>query len=346
MEEKVVYPYWGCKQKCTDIIWDRLGKVDVFIDPFMGSNIVALRNPYYTHLKQEIINDHNGYLINFWRSIKFDPARTAFYADFPSSHIQLTANHKILHSRFNDLPELLKADPFYYDPVCAGLWAYTMCESIDLGRDLHIGKPNYSSIPNVGSIKGLAMRRTLTPHNKDIENEWKLTGQRMYEWFRLISDRFKVASVLCKDWKELYSATLTGQKVSNPTPNRITGIFFDPPYGTKNLESNKYLDDSSDIASEVQEVAIELGENPRNRVCIAGYEKDYEMPDNWEKVIWKYSQNRFSYREVNYSRTECLWFSPYCIRPRQDLFSLNGHYPEREIDYAKSTGTSYVDKRG
>lgn len=320
MRKHSVYPNWGNKKDIADVVWRKFGKVDVFIDPFAGSNSIALGNPHYKYLKREILNDHNGYMINFWRSIKYDFERVAFHMDFPSSHIQLIAIYKMLRTRFDDLPELLRSDPFYYDPICAGLWCYLMCETIDIGRDLHVGKKGYGSIPNIGSTKGSQVRRAPTLHNANQDNEWKFNGERLHGWYKMLSDRFRAANILCKDWTDLYSLSLLGQ-TSKMSDRHKTAIFFDPPYGTENMEANKYIDDSKDIAGKVYELALELGENDRNRVALAGYENDYDMPDSWEKVVWKTAQNRYKVgMDIPYSRTECVWFSPHCIRVEQSSF--------------------------
>lgn len=62
-------------------MWERLGDVPNYIEPFFGTGAVLLARP--TEPKQETVNDKDGLLSNCWRSIQSHPEETAHYADWP-----------------------------------------------------------------------------------------------------------------------------------------------------------------------------------------------------------------------------------------------------------------------
>src|SRR5262245_58719718 len=117
---KAPWPYPGGKSRIAPVIWERLGEVDNYCEPFCGSAAVLLARPHPPRAEtvneagdltnawratdlavvegtaSEIINDLDPYLINAWRSIRHDPAGTARCADNPVSELDLHAFHRWL----------------------------------------------------------------------------------------------------------------------------------------------------------------------------------------------------------------------------------------------------------
>lgn len=74
---KSPFPYPGAKTKIADNVWQRLGDVDNFVEPFAGTMAVLLRRPA-EHLANrkylvETVNDKNHFISNFWRALKTSP---------------------------------------------------------------------------------------------------------------------------------------------------------------------------------------------------------------------------------------------------------------------------------
>ena len=88
-----------------------------------------------------------------------------------------------------------------------------------------------------------------------------------------------------------------------------------------------YAKDCDQVAHGVREWAIANGENPQMRIALCGYEGEHQMPESWECLKWKarkgYGGQRQSGENDN-SERERIWFSPYCLRPSDDLFGSLG----------------------
>ena len=76
-----LFPYWGGKRVVAPLIWQRLGNVPHYIEPFAGSLAVLLARPHPP--KAETVNDADGLLVNVWRALQYEPHAVAHYADSP-----------------------------------------------------------------------------------------------------------------------------------------------------------------------------------------------------------------------------------------------------------------------
>lgn len=122
---KAPFPYFGGKAKVASLVWNQIGDVDNFIEPFAGSLAVLLRRPVVQGV--ETVNDLDGLLTNFWRAVRIDPERTAEYADWPVSELDLHARHRWLRGERERITEALRADPEWFDPKAAGWWCWGLC---------------------------------------------------------------------------------------------------------------------------------------------------------------------------------------------------------------------------
>ena len=414
------FPYFGGKRRAATLVWERFGEVFTYIEPFAGSLAVLLQKD---PMPREIVNDLDGFVVNFWRAVKFDPEQTAFWADMPTCHLTLSAVRKYLGKRLPMLEELAE-EPDAYDTRLAGYWAWCVSNSIGMpsltnksdmpalypgetgrgvgaqrknvptgkqpiilwnssgrgvaaqrnylpqGERPHIEKgdsgvgvqtqkkelpggarpilnhggggigveTNRIKIPQgkrphidrnpVG--QGVSAQRKEIPHinfnqgGQGINAQRRIfstnnnpyTGDRLNHWFSQLATRLARTYILCKDWSDIFSPTLTGL-VQGKT--ETVGVFFDPPYATKGRKKDLYRVDSMSIAAQVQAKAIELGANPHIRVCVAGYIDDYEpFPSDWECVLWTKDGIRMGGQSKQaYRREEALWFSPHCLHPNR-----------------------------
>jgi DNA adenine methylase len=317
---KAPFPYFGGKSMVADIVWSRFGNVPNYVEPFFGSGAVLLGRPHEPHI--ETANDLNGFLANFWRSIKLHPEETAEAADWPVNEVDLHARHAWLVSQRETLTARLMGDPEFCDTKIAGWWVWGLCSWIGSGwcsgkgpwivEDgilVHSNKKNgiNKKLPRLvsGGINRQLPR--LGGAGQGISRTEYILDQ-----FQLLHDRLRDVRVCCGDWS----------RICGPTPtvhNGLTGVFLDPPYSTEaKRRSDLYACDDLFVAFKVREWALANGDNPKMRIALCGYEGEREMPSDWECVAWK-AQGGYS-GDTGNNRKERIWFSPHCLKTQ----TING----------------------
>ena len=118
------FPYFGGKRKVAHVVWQALGDVEGYFEPFGGSLAVYLARPKEHKKKFENVNDINGFVINFWRAVMHSPEKVAFYSSSVVSELDLAARHLWLVNQYDTLIERLISDPEYYDARVAGYWLF------------------------------------------------------------------------------------------------------------------------------------------------------------------------------------------------------------------------------
>jgi len=99
---KPPFPWYGGKSKAASIVWEALGNVSTYIEPFAGSLAVLLNRPVEhgtAKRKLELLNDKDCYLANFWRAVQQDPEGVADWADHPQNEADLHARHQWLSNQ-------------------------------------------------------------------------------------------------------------------------------------------------------------------------------------------------------------------------------------------------------
>lgn len=294
----------------------------------------------------ETVNDLDGLISNFWRSIQADPEQTAHYADFPVNEADLTARHLWLVQRKSELLLRLEADPEYYDPKIAGYWVWGIAAWIGSGwcsgkgpwkvvdgrlvkGDAGIVISKLPQLANAGkgvNRQGIArcrpnlrnagqgINRSL-PHLRNAGrgvNRKSPEDGGIYSWFEALSERLRRVRVCCGDWK----------RVLGPSPTfklGLTGVFLDPPYSLDERAPELY-NVESDVAAEVATWARENGDNPLLRIALCGYAGEHEMPESWSVYSWKAAGGYGSLgegRARENAKRETIWFSPHCLKHEQ-----------------------------
>ncbi len=284
------FPYFGGKTKVTSLVWDRLGSPKQYIEPFSGSAAMLLAAPKRANL--EVLGDQNFYIANFWRCIKFDPERTADWADYPVSHVDLDARHAWLTQpeRVARLRVALADAEWPGDPKIAGWWVWGQCAWIGSGwcEKQHVSKVPHvqSKIPHVSNA-GVGVQSQI-PH---VGN----AGMGVHVWFKTLSDRLKKVRVIHGDWTRTLNHQYGAEK---------TAVFLDPPY---KAYEKLYAKGSDSCVADA--VAAWARENESLAIALCGHVGDYDMP-GWDVVPW--SRTRPTYGGSKTRASEAIWFSPGC----------------------------------
>ena len=128
---KAPFPYFGGKSAVAPEVWQRLGNVANYVEPFLGSGAMLLNRPHEPGI--ETVNDADGLLANFWRAVQAAPDEVAHHADWPVNENDLHARHAWLVGRKESLQAALEGAPDYYDAKTAGWWLWGICIWIGSG---------------------------------------------------------------------------------------------------------------------------------------------------------------------------------------------------------------------
>ena len=339
---KAPFPYFGAKSTVADVIWSRFGDVKNYVEPFFGSGAVLLARPdehfQGDSARIETVNDINAWLTNFWRACQKQPNVTSYWADQPTSELDLHARGDAMFYRGmtgsddkfrtpEQFVEALRADEEWFDPKLAGLWVWGLSNWI--GDDWSAKKESEvtRSRPHLG-VAGRGVARKL-PHLGDAgqgvarqlphlgvagRGECARHLAALQEWFSALADRLRHVRICCGDWQRVVKDSVIFY------PGIPTGIFLDPPYSQNaGLDTVYGSDHDPDVSAAVRDWAVANCERPELRICLAGYEGEHTLPDSWECVAWK-AQGGFGNQGDNSrgrenAQRERLWFSKFCLKP-------------------------------
>lgn len=125
------FPWFGGKSRAASLVWQALGDVPNYVEPFFGSGAVLLARPGGAG-KTETVNDADCYLANFWRAIGAAPDEVARHADWPVNECDMEARHQWLVAQA-EFRARMKAEPDYFDAKIAGWWVWGLCGWIGSG---------------------------------------------------------------------------------------------------------------------------------------------------------------------------------------------------------------------
>ena len=165
MQLKAPYPYFGGKSKIAARVWELLGKCHRYIEPFFGSGAVLLARPdWRPGDTNEIVNDFDCMIANFWRAVKSDPDGVAEWADWPVNHADLAARRAYCLAHKPDVLAHTVADPEWCDSKIAGYWVWGMsCAIAGCFMDEGQNERSRKSLATNGAIPELVgMRGTLS----------------------------------------------------------------------------------------------------------------------------------------------------------------------------------------
>ena len=276
------FPYFGGGRSVTYDVCVRFGSPKQYIEPFCGSAAMLLAAPKPAAL--EVVCDMNGFIANFWRAVRYQPAEVASWADFPVSHIDLgalMAQRERIGSELHDIE-------WPGDAKVAGRWLHGQCCWIGSGWcnwDKAIGKVPHASDAGRGLMTS--------------------AGRTAWRWLHELADRLERVRIVHGEWSRCLNNHFGGDN---------TAVFLDPPYRAY----EKLYGASTPVADSVAQWA---SENADLKIALCGHVGDYDLP-GWDAVQW--DRGRLTYSGKKTTDQECIWYSPACIAPRKDhcLFSF------------------------
>ena len=347
---KAPFVWFGGKRRVAAEVWQALGDVDNYVEPFAGSLAVLLGRPAWHTGEVETVNDADAYLCNAWRALAADPDEVAYYADWPVNETDLMARHLWLVAQGRKRIESMEADPEFYDAKVAGWWLWGIncwigggwCAgrgpwqvvngAVVLTKEQggqwrqrpHLGTGGQGvnrKRPHLGNGgRGVNRQR---PHLGDggRDKPGKETNvDDLTAYFRILAERLRRVRVCCGDWTRVVTkgALVYGNFV---------GVFFDPPYQGDVRTRDLYRVDDHEISSSVRTWCLAHGDDPRLRIVLAGYEEEHKafLPPTWRQYRYSagacYQTHAGGGHNAQNRHKECLWFSPHCILDAAPLFA-------------------------
>jgi DNA adenine methylase len=322
------YIWFGGKRKVAPLVWDALGDVAHYVEPFFGGGSVWLLRPPEHQRRLETVNDYDGFVSNFWRAVQREPEAVAHGLNWPVNEVDLEARHRAL-CRMPDKAafiERMKREPGYYDVERAAWWCWGLNAWIGsgwCGGEYWPGEAGQSKgcgvcdgankRPHLGMGQGINLNRPQLGNAGQGEHERRYAVLR--DWMCAIRDRLRNVRVCCGDWERVCTDGATAH-------GRIVGIFLDPPYSAEaNRDADIYRCEDLSVAHRVREYCIERGANPRYRLVLCGYDGEHNELERhgWRVQAWKAGggfgafANGDTQGKANAHR-ERIWFSPHCLR--------------------------------
>lgn len=340
---KAPFPYFGGKANAAPLVWDALGDVGGYVEPFAGSAAVLLRRPTFSGRRVETINDADGWLVNAWRAIQLSPDEVARHAYNPVTEIDFHARLAWLNERRDDdLVSWLEGDPEAHDSKAAGWWLYVMACGIGdpfqpgpwcvidgrlvkaapdrtgvIRQIPHLGDAGQGirrQIPHLGNA-GQGVRRQI-PHLGDAGRGVNRThdgdaGQgALAAYIGALSSRLNSVRITAGDWRRVLKPSATRATAG---PSSI-GLFLDPPYSTSGdlYASTSTGEEHKTISAEVREWCLNAPDH--FRIVLSGYDDEHaELEDHgWAVRKGKAGGGAGYSTNSDNGQRERLWVSPSC----------------------------------
>ena len=344
---KTPWPWFGGKSDAAPYVWDALGDVDHYVEPFAGSLAVLLRRPHTANrtYHSETVNDMDGLLCNAWRGIARDPDAVAEAASWPVCEADLMARHlALLAWRAAGNAERLMADPDFFDAKMAGWWAWGQSCWIGsgwcsgngpwvVGEDGRITKrPKSNGVrrkrPHVTNGRGV--NRSQAREEGVGEPEYHpMTMPELTRWMRFLSARLRHVRILNGDWER--SVTGGALKTLSVNQGGYAGVFLDPPYTDEVRTGGLYAVDCGNVAHDVRAWCKANGDDPRYRIVLAGFDTEHQELEThgWTAVEWyregflKGGMGNVGGSDNHAQHRERLWMSPHCLRVQPAVTTLD-----------------------
>ncbi len=301
---KTFFPYYGNKRRIIHEVWARFGAPTRVVEPFCGSMALLQGMPDAVTPKRFIMNDLDGFVVNFARCMKWHPEAMLEYLTEPVSELNLQAWNKYLIGARARLTDDLRSDPFYFEPRIAGVWAWGLCLFIGEG----FASSNYKTRPKVANNQGLG--------------SFRRDPEKMMAFLKAFQARLRGVDLLCRDWSGLVTNGVTA-----PTMSPVIAVFLDPPYDPK-MRDRCYAVERN-VSADVRAWCCGMGSDPQYRIALCGLRGEHDELEGlgWKALYWSTtggmskSAKGLSRGKKN-SKGEVIWFSPACLDPESGQSSI------------------------
>jgi site-specific DNA-adenine methylase len=322
-------PYFGNKKYIAGVVWELLGDVRYYIEPFAGILGCLLYRPKEHEKFCETVNDLNGYLVNMWRAIQLKPLETAHYSADMVSEMDYHAKwYYLRHYDTTEFCQRLEREPEFCDPRLAGWYIEVMCAAIgsagngvnaalphignagsgvnaELPHVSDVGRGVNAELPHIGNV-GRGVNAGL-PHIGNSGQDMTHKEAAIREWFSQLSERLCDVRICYGDWKRVLTPSLIKKSIS-------MGIFLDPPY---KMQGKNIYGGNKPVSDDVRAWCAECYKTPEHKnikliLCGYGDEHDSLLSLGWGKYAWK-AQNGYNGKGKNRDadkRDEQMWLSP------------------------------------
>lgn len=332
---KPPFQFFGRKDYVAPLVWQFLGDVKVYCEPFGGSLAVLLGRPNYDiHSHYEIVGDINGLIVNCYRAIRAAPRTVAEILDkYNWSECDVIAAVKELKQwAASGNVNKLQASLDYYDARIAALF---------------IGATSYllSPTPSFTSTTNRYYATNWLLSRKDgqfvVGDDGFVRNIAIRDSLIAIANRLKYVRIFCRDWKETISIAIAlARKIQ-----QNIGVFLDPPYLPVNADNlHGDYEQIKALRDDLLQWCIEKGQQNNVRIVLTGYEEYEELAEHGWRV-YNFSKQQTSLRntaksydindqhEFNRFR-ERIYVSPNCLDPLG--FNLDD-LPPIKIDVSELT---------
>jgi site-specific DNA-adenine methylase len=330
---KAPFVWFGGKRKVAPQVWEALGDVDNYVEPFAGSLAVLLERPHHLadgSCRAETVNDADHYLANFWRALASDPEIVAAYADWPVNEDDLFARHLwLVNEGRATLAQGLELDPMFYDAKIAGWWVWGVNAWIGSGWCSGTGPWDYeatrarastaSSLTSAADEDDTSQLPHLGNAGRAGYNNLSYRSAGIAAYMSQLAERLRDVRVCTGDWSRVVTKGALSFGAS-------VGVFLDPPYAEDVRTAGLYASETVDVAIACRDWAITNGDIQRYRIVLAGYstEHDDAIPKSWRRIRWSasaaYQTSTSSGGNKDNRHGEVLWCSPACLVTQASLF--------------------------
>ena len=290
-------------------------------------------------------------MCNFWRAIKNDPLQTAYWAEYPTIHQDLTARHRWLVQWAMENSNKLSEDPEYYDSKAAGWWVWGVSNWIGGGfcdpqhmsdKRPHVGRRKSGSGNGVQVHRDTIKVPDQRPH---VEKRRSGTGTGVQLHRKLVDRRPHVAhrkgggqgvqisrdcmgtTGFLDEWFEALAYRLRKVIVFNrdwtsmisptilgntKTEKQTTALFLDPPYLTSGRKSTLYVSDTQGTSDDTAAECYEWAVDNGNDYRIVYACHEGDFP---VPNGWDFETATFGgiKDESRRNRKDMIMYSPACL---------------------------------
>jgi hypothetical protein len=343
-ELRAPFQYFGGKRDVVELVWARLGAPKQYLEPFCGSAAMLLGAPEPASL--EVVNDINGFIANFWRAVKHQPAEVARWCDYPVSHIDLGARHVWLLKQRERVGAALQDANWVGDAQVAGWWLWGQCAWIGSGwcdwtRPEREASPANGQVPQTGNA-GVGVQAIGQIRQADTGRGIQALGRIPHQSgagvqaIGKIPHAFDAGHGIQAIGKipegdvgddMLTSTGRTAWQWLHRLAARLERVRVNHGAWERSLNHNYgggatavFLDPPYRAYEEVygcvgcaDAVETWAAEHAHLRVALCGHHGDYPSLDGWDVVQW--TRKRLTYGGSQTTDKEAIWFSPACLKP-------------------------------